>query len=208
MDQKRSFHVIEEVNMSLATPQELEEIFTLLQTHQITLSQITASQKLAIYGIEDENFFIFRQELFKILPQLPDRRIQTVRSCPSPLHCKYAMTDSQELAHRIQHIPIELPLPHKVKVGIAACRMCCTQPFIRDLGILRSKKGWTLVFGGNGGSKPRIADVIAEALEEDDVIELVKKCLTVYCKFGSPKYRTARFIEKFGIDNFKNIVLK
>lgn len=64
-----------------------------------------------------------------------------------------------------------------------------------------------MVFGGNGGGNPRLGDIIAEALTDDQVVDLVQKCLTVYQQNAKYKSRTARFMERFGIDAFKEVVL-
>ncbi len=85
--------------------------------------------------------------------------------------------------------------------------MSCTEPFVRDVGIFATKKGWTLVFGGNGGGNPRLGDIVAEGLNDDQVIELVRKCLTFYQQNAKYKSRTARFMERIGIDALKKAVL-
>jgi len=86
--------------------------------------------------------------------------------------------------------------------------MCCTEPYVRDLGIFASKKGWTLVFGGNGGNNARIGDIVAEGLNDDEVLALAKKCLTIYQEEATPHSRSARFMERFGIEAFKESVLE
>ncbi|HEM55736.1 MAG TPA: NAD(P)/FAD-dependent oxidoreductase, partial [Thermodesulfobium narugense] len=65
-------------------------------------------------------------------------------------------------------------------------------------------KGWKLVFGGNSGRVPRIGNVIKEELSDEEAISLIKKAIKVYTEKANPKDRTAKFIEKFGLENFKN----
>ena len=69
------------------------------------------------------------------------------------------------------------------------------------------KKGWTLIFGGNSGKKPRIGDVIAENLSKNDVIQLVKSSLAYYLENAKKKERTAKFMNRVGVDEFKKAVL-
>ena len=78
---------------------------------------------------------------------------------------------------------------------------------MRDVGVLGKKNGWTLIFGGNGGGRPRIGDVIAEDLSKEALMDLVKKCLEYYGANGKKKERTARFVERTGIDALKQAVL-
>nr|MDJ0622660.1 nitrite reductase [Desulfocapsaceae bacterium] len=88
------------------------------------------------------------------------------------------------------------------------CSMCCTEPYLRDVGIIATKKGWSISFGGNGGSRPRIGDLLAQRLAEEEVVNQVKKALIFYCQKANRKERTARFIERFGIDRFKTEITK
>ena len=86
--------------------------------------------------------------------------------------------------------------------------MCCTEPLIRDVGIVANKKGWKIYFGGNGGGKPRIADLVATSLNEQEVVAIVENLLTFYTENANIKQRTARFVETFGIDAIKQNILK
>ena len=78
---------------------------------------------------------------------------------------------------------------------------------MRDVGVLGKKNGWTLIFGGNSGGRPRIGDVVAEDLDRESAIDLTKRCLEYYAANGKKKERTARFIERTGIDALKKAVL-
>ena len=78
---------------------------------------------------------------------------------------------------------------------------------MRDFGAFGKKSGWTVIFGGNSGGKPRIGDVIAERLSNEEVIDLAKRCFGYYAADGKKKERTARFIERIGIEEFKKTVL-
>jgi len=60
--------------------------------------------------------------------------------------------------------------------------------------------GWTLIFGGNGGGCPRIGDIIAEGLDDDQVIELTKKCLSFYKEHARKLERTGRFMRRTPIE--------
>lgn len=69
------------------------------------------------------------------------------------------------------------------------------------------KSGWIFVFGGNSGARPRIGDVIAEKLADDQVVELAQKCLDFYKAHAKKKERTARFMERIGVEELRKAVL-
>jgi NAD(P)H-nitrite reductase large subunit len=85
--------------------------------------------------------------------------------------------------------------------------MNCGESYMRDFGAFGKKSGWTVIFGGNAARKPRIGDVIAEDLNNEEVIELARKCFEYYAANGKKKERTARFIERISIEEFKKAVL-
>jgi len=49
---------------------------------------------------------------------------------------------------------------------------------------------------------------VATGLDDEEVLTLAKKCLTVYQEEANPRSRSARFIERFGIEAFKKKVLE
>jgi NAD(P)H-nitrite reductase large subunit len=202
MSNKKPFHIIPEINMSLASQEEMKKITATLKRFDITFFKITAGHHLALYEINKNQLEELRKELFKVIPHAPTISVNYVHSCPSIQQCKYATRESRILGRRIEQFSFYSPLPNKIKVGIAACQMCCTEPYLRDIGIIGSRKGWKLIFGGNGGSKPRIGDVIAEGLNDDQLFELITSCITVYRQLAGPKQRTARLIEQIGIEAF------
>jgi NAD(P)H-nitrite reductase large subunit len=69
--------------------------------------------------------------------------------------------------------------------------------------VIGKKKGWTVTFGGNSGGRPRFADVLAEDIGKEEVIELIKKSLDYYRDNGKRRERTARFIERTGIEEMR-----
>lgn len=50
--------------------------------------------------------------------------------------------------------------------------------------------------------------MIAEDLNDDQVVELTKKCLDYYKENAKPNERTARFVQRVGIEEFKKAVLE
>ena len=82
-------------------------------------------------------------------------------------------------------------------------------PKVRDVGFVAAKVGWELYFGGNGGSSPRIADLIARRLSDNEAVKLACRCLVVYCGNAKPKMRTSRFMKHFTLEQLlKNIGIR
>ena len=78
---------------------------------------------------------------------------------------------------------------------------------MRDVGLAAEKKGWRFTFGGNAAGRPRIGDLVADGLSDEEALNLVKKTLNYYLKTAKIKTRSARFMERIGIEKLKKAVL-
>ncbi len=196
-------YTVDGVNMSLLTPEEKEQIYEILKINNVQLTQITASHRLVVFDLSPGDCQKLQEDINAFVGSRPGISVTYVQSCPGSDQCKYGVANALSIGKRLEKLTFSKPFPHKVKVSIAGCRICCTEPFVRDVGLIAERKGWKLVFGGNAGGRPRIADIIATGLSEDNAVELVEKCLSFYLQHGRKKQRTARFIEQYGVDRFK-----
>lgn len=194
--------------MGLFSPKDLASILEVINKYNVPATKITGAQRLALLGMEQEDMKSLHQELKPFIRESVPNGVTYVQACPGKGWCRYGMADSVTLGKKLEQLSFDEPFTAKVKVAVSACRMCCTEPYLRDVGIYASKSGWTVAFGGNGGGRPRIGDVIAKKLTDDEALELVKKCLTIYQKEAKPTSRSARFMERFGIEEFKKLVLR
>ncbi len=205
---KKTFSVVPGLNMGLFDPEDLETILKVINKYDVPATKITSAQRLALLGMEQDEMAKLQKELKNHIRITPKNGVTYVQSCPGPKWCKFGIRDSLALGKELENLSMEEPFKAKVKVGVAGCRMCCTEPYVRDLGFFASKKGWTLVFGGNGGGNPRIGDIVAEGLNDEEVLALARRCLTVYQEEANPHSRSARLMERFGIEAFKKRVLE
>ena len=63
-----------------------------------------------------------------------------------------------------------------------------------------------MVVGGSSARRPRIGDVLTEDLSKEGVIDLTKRCLDYYRDKAKKRERMARFVDRIGIDNFKEAI--
>jgi NAD(P)H-nitrite reductase large subunit len=200
--------VLPHFDAGLLSPEDLEHLAALARKYRIPKTKITGAQRVAFLGMEPEALEALRAEL-----HLPDtlphtrNRVHYVQACPGNTWCRYGHQDALGLGERIKAIELEGPLPGKVKVGVSGCRFCCCESWMRDVGLTGESKGWRFTFGGNAAGRPRIGDVVAEGLTGDEAVTLVAKTLNYYLREAKFKSRSARFMERYGIDALKMAVL-
>lgn len=204
----QTYAIVPRMPVGLVTPEILQNIAQVAQKHQIPIIKITSAQRMALVGIKPESVEQIWQELGMAVGPAVGICVHYVQACPGTAVCKFGVQDSLGLGGKLEEIFVGMELPAKAKLGISGCPLNCGEGYVRDFGAFGKKSGWTVTFGGNSGGKPRIGDVIAQDLNTEEVIELAKKCFDYYRLNANAKERTARFIDRIGIDEFKNAVLK
>ncbi len=190
---KKSYNIVPGIKMGLVTPEQLTKIAKVTQKYEIPMLKITSAQRLAFIGMDPNVAEKVWLDLGMDSGPTKPVGIHYIQACPGQDNCKYGCQDSLALGELFQKSFMDIPLPAKTKIGISGCSLNCTESYIRDLGVFGKKKGWTLVFGGNGGGVPRIGDIIAEQLTTDEVLALAKRCLVYYADNARPRERTSRF---------------
>jgi NAD(P)H-nitrite reductase large subunit len=204
---KKTYAIVPRIPGGLAKLENFKEIVKVVEKYNIPIIKITSGHRLALVGITGDVINDIWQELKMDVGKATELCLHYVQACPGNIVCKYGIQDSLGLGIEIEEFFLGMDLPAKVKIGISGCPFCCGESFVRDIGILGKKKGWTLIFGGNSARRPRIGDVIAEDITKEEVIDLTKRFLEYYAANGKKKERTARFIERTGIDELKKSVL-
>ncbi len=204
---KKTYAVVPRTPMGLVTPDILENIANVVRKYKIPVIKITSAQRMALVGIDPEVVDEVWRDLGMDVGPALELCVHYVQACPGNTLCKLGVQDSLGLGGKLEKVFVGMQLPAKAKIGISGCPMNCGESYMRDFGAFGKKSGWTVIFGGNAGRKPRIGDVIAENLNSDEVADLAERCFEYYATNGKKKERTARFIERIGIEGFKKAVL-
>ena len=199
----KTYNVLPGTRMGIVTTEYLEKLTGIARKHNIPFFKITSAQRLAIVGHTPETAEQIWQELGLGTGPGKPVGIHYIQACPGVKWCKYGRQDSLALGEKLEKAFGDLSLPAKTKVGISGCALNCCESYIRDIGVFGKKNGWTLVFGGNGGGCPRIGDIVAENLNDDEVVGLVGKCLDFYRDNARNLERTARYMKRTGIQKLK-----
>jgi NAD(P)H-nitrite reductase large subunit len=93
-------------------------------------------------------------------------------------------------------------LPSKMKMGVSGCKIQCAENCIKDISLYGTQDGWTLMIGGNGSARPRLAEILAEDLSFEDAQDMVTRVMDYY-KINSKRERVGRMVERIGLDTIK-----
>jgi nitrite reductase (NADH) large subunit len=98
--------------------------------------------------------------------------------------------------------------PHKLKMAVSGCTRECAEAQGKDVGIIATEKGWNLYVCGNGGMKPRHADLLATDLDDRTLVRYIDRFLMFYIRTGDRLQRTSTWLENLegGIDYVRKVV--
>jgi NAD(P)H-nitrite reductase large subunit len=205
---RKTYAIVPRTPVGLVSPAVLEAVSAAVRKYNIPITKITSGQRLALIGITREEVDQVWHDLKMEVGPAIELCVHYVQACPGTEVCKFGVRDSLGLGLELEKLYVGMDLPAKVKIGVSGCPFCCAESYVRDIGLIGRKKGWILTFGGNSGGRPRIGDVIAEDLSDSEAVALVQRCLVYYRDNVEKKLRTARFVEKTGIEIIKKAVLE
>ncbi|MGH9305677.1 MAG: nitrite reductase large subunit NirB [Acidimicrobiales bacterium] len=126
------------------------------------------------------------------------KAVRTVKSCVGTNWCRFGVQDSTTLAIDLELRYRGLRSPHKVKMAVSGCARECAEAQSKDIGVIATERGWNLYVGGNGGTRPRHAEMLAEDLDRDTLLRTVDRVLMFYIRTADRLQRTATWLE--GLD--------
>ncbi|WP_433210897.1 nitrite reductase large subunit NirB [Dactylosporangium sp. CS-047395] len=138
------------------------------------------------------------------------KALRTVKSCVGSTWCRYGVQDSVALAIELELRYRGLRAPHKIKSAVSGCARECAEAKGKDFGVIATDQGWNLYVGGNGGFRPRHADLLAADLSTAELIRLVDRFLMFYIRTADRLQRTSAWVEGLegGLDYLRAVIVE
>jgi nitrite reductase (NADH) large subunit len=174
-------------------------------------TKITGAQRIDLFGARVEQLPLVWKDLIDAgfeSGHAYGKALRTVKSCVGSTWCRYGVQDSVAMAIRIEQRYRGLRSPHKLKMAVSGCTRECAEAQGKDVGVIATEKGWNLYVCGNGGIKPRHADLLAKNLSGGELIRFIDRFLMLYIRTGDRLQRTSTWLENLegGIDYVRRAV--
>jgi nitrite reductase (NADH) large subunit len=205
------YSVIPRVPGGEITPDKLVTLGRVAKKYGL-YTKITGGQRVDLFGAQ-------LQQLPDIWEELVDagfesghaygKAVRTVKSCVGTTWCRYGVQDSVGFAIRIEERYRGIRAPHKLKLAVSGCVRECAEAQCKDVGLVATENGYNLYVCGNGGAKPRHADLLAADIDEETAIKYIDRFLMYYIFTADKLTRTAVWLDKLkgGIDYLKQIII-
>ncbi|MFL6717464.1 MAG: nitrite reductase large subunit NirB, partial [Burkholderiaceae bacterium] len=176
-------------------------------------TKITGGQRVDMFGARLDQLPAIWEELIAAgfeSGHAYGKSLRTVKSCVGSTWCRYGVDDSVGLAIELENRYKGLRAPHKIKFGVSGCTRECAEAQGKDVGIIATDKGWNLYVCGNGGMKPRHAELIASDLSKADLVKYIDRFLMFYVRTADRLQRTSVWRDNLegGLDYLKDVVIK
>ncbi len=175
-------------------------------------TKITGGQRIDLFGARLNQLPDIWEELIDAgfeSGHAYGKALRTVKSCVGTSWCRYGVQDSTAFAIRVENRYKGLRAPHKLKGAASGCIRECAEAQSKDFGLIATEKGWNLYVCGNGGAKPRHADLLAADVDEETCVKYLDRFLMFYISTADKLTRTAAWLEKLegGIEHLRDVVV-
>jgi NAD(P)H-nitrite reductase large subunit len=205
-DGKRTFAITPHIPGGFTTPDTLEKIAAVARKYKGVI-KITSGQRIMITNLKEEDLLDIWKELGMEPAVKSQYSIKNVEICPAGF-CKRSKHNTIAIGMKISKKYHGAAMPNRTKIGVAGCRNACGSVYSKDVGVIADVTGFIVTAGGSSGYFPRLSDIIAKDITEPEAFELVESILNYYNQNAEFGEKLGPFIDRIGIEVFKESVLK
>lgn len=189
-------------------PATLRKIADIAEKYGAEYLKITGSQRIALIGVREEDLERIWSDLGEAGTPAVGPCVRSIKICPGTRSCKKAVQNSIDLGMALDRKFFATPMPAKFKMGVSGCPNCCSDSWIKDIGFFGTGKGFKILVGGKGGRDTRTGKELVSAATVEECMQITGKIIDLYRANAKEKERLGPFIDRFGFEEFKKVVLR
>jgi nitrite reductase (NADH) large subunit len=210
MQKDGTYSVVPRVPGGEITPEKLIAIGSVARKFDL-YTKITGGQRIDLFGAQVHQLPLIWADLIAAgfeSGHAYGKAMRTVKSCVGSTWCRYGVQDSVGFAIEIENRYRGLRAPHKIKLAVSGCTRECAEAQSKDVGVIATDKGWNLYVCGNGGVKPRHAELLAADLDKATLIRYIDRFLMFYIRTADRLQRTSTWRDNLegGLDYLRQVV--
>jgi NAD(P)H-nitrite reductase large subunit len=181
----------------------LRRLADVAEKYNVKAVKLTSAQRMALVGLHETDLDQIWHELGMVPGAAIGLCVRSVKFCPGTDFCRIGVQDAVKVGLALDAKYHGFELPYKFKMGVSGCPNSCAESAGKDIGLVGFKNGWRVCAGGFlSGIKPRLADVIADELDDYEAMQLVDKIINWFIQ-ANKKRRLGKIIDEVGLDTFK-----
>lgn len=205
-DGKRTYSITPHIPGGFISADKLEKIAQVSRKYNGVI-KINSGQRILITNLKEEDLPAIWNELDMEPAVYTANSVKNVEICPAAF-CKRSKYNTVGIGMKLIKKYGRQEMPCRTKMGVAGCRNACGGVYAKDIGVIADKTGMMVVCGGSAGYNPRIADIIKDELNEEEVLTLIDNIVEFYKKEAEMGEKLSFMIERIGLEEFKKNVIK
>lgn len=206
-----SYSVVPRVPGGEITPDKLIALGVVARRFQL-YAKITGGQRVDLFGARLQDLPAIWEELIEAgfeSGHAYGKALRTVKSCVGSTWCRYGVQDSVGFAIRVENRYKGIRAPHKVKMAVSGCTRECAEAQSKDVGLIATEHGYNLYVCGNGGTKPRHAELLATDIDEETALRYIDRFFIYYIMSAEKLTRTSVWCDKLegGVNHIRDVVV-
>ncbi len=212
MQKNGTYSIVPRIAGGEITPDKLIVLGQVAKKYKL-YTKITGGQRIDLFGARVQHLPAIWQELIEAgfeTGHAYGKALRTVKSCVGSTWCRYGVQDSVAMALYIENRYKGLRSPHKLKSAVSGCTRECAEAQSKDFGVIATENGWNLFVGGNGGMKPRHADLFATDLDDETLIKYIDRFLMFYVRTADRLQRTSVWMSNLegGLEYLQQVIIE
>ena len=184
---RQTYGIAPHLPCGVVTPATLRKIADVAEKYGVPMVKVTSAARIALLGIKEEDVDAIWAELGMDPGNVVGICVRSIKACPGTTFCKRGQLDSLAVGRQLDEKYHGMELPGKMKMGVSGCPNQCGETSFKDIGLVGTPKGWRVYVGGNGGTNPRIGEILAQRIDTDQAVALVDKIIAYYRANAKPK---------------------
>lgn len=211
MQKNGTYSIVPRVAGGEITPEKLIVIGEVGKKYNL-YTKITGGQRIDLFGARVDQLPHIWKELIDAgfeSGHAYAKSLRTVKSCVGSTWCRYGVQDSVKMAIDLENRYKGLRAPHKLKMAVSGCTRECAEAQSKDVGVIATEKGWNLYVCGNGGMKPRHADLFASDLDDETLIKYIDRFYMFYIRTADKLQRTSTWMDNLegGLEYLQDVII-
>ncbi|MFL1404895.1 nitrite reductase large subunit NirB [Marinobacter sp. M1N3S26] len=212
MQKNGTYSIVPRVPGGEITPEKLIVLGEVARDYNL-YTKITGGQRVDLFGATLSELPEIWEKLIAAgfeTGHAYGKSLRTVKSCVGSTWCRYGVQDSVGMAIFLENRYKGLRSPHKIKMAVSGCTRECAEAQSKDIGVIATENGWNLYVCGNGGMRPRHADLFATDLSDEELIRAIDRVLMFYVRTADRLQRTSVWMENMegGLEYLQKVVLE
>ncbi|MFE6795536.1 nitrite reductase large subunit NirB [Paenibacillus chitinolyticus] len=199
-----TYTVVPRMYGGVSSAEELKRIGDVAVKYNVRAVKMTGGQRIDLMGVRKEDLPKVWEELGMPSGYAYAKALRTVKTCVGSTFCRFGTQDSMGMGQLLEKKFERIDMPAKFKMAVNGCPRNCAESCTKDVGIVGNDGGWEIYIGGNGGIKPRLADLAVKVKTDEELLEITSSLIQFYRETANYLERTSDWVERLGLAYIQN----